>query len=35
MIDIEKIAVTQPILCTAAAIDEFRGEFGTLKNFDE
>lgn len=35
MIDIEKITVTQPILCTAAAIDEFRGEFGTLKNFDE
>lgn len=35
MIDIEKITVTQPILCITASIDEFRGEFSAFKSFEQ
>lgn len=34
MTNIENISITQPILCTTAAIDEFRGELNALGEYE-
>lgn len=34
MTNIENISVTQPILCTTAAIDEFRGQINAMKEYE-